>query len=82
MNHYKFFLSTPYIELTHFFLVHGKWSLWGGWSTCSETCGAGTQTRERTCDSPNPKNGGSDCAGDATGVQQCNLKECPGKQLS
>ena len=45
---------------------------WSDWSECSVTCGGGTQNR--TCDNPEPVNGGSACSGDA--VQACNTQAC------
>ena len=50
-------------------IVNGGWS---AWSTCSKTCGSGTQTR--TCTSPAPSNGGSLCVGVTS--QACNTQAC------
>jgi len=49
--------------------VDGKWS---EWSTCSATCGGGTQTR--TCTAPAPQYGGADCQGASS--QTCNTQAC------
>jgi len=56
--------------------VHGKWSIWSSWGTCSKKCGAGTQKRTRTCNNPEPKNGGDPCSGDETESKACNIKVC------
>ncbi|MBL7715265.1 MAG: hypothetical protein JNL01_07320 [Bdellovibrionales bacterium] len=52
-------------------IVNGGWSAWSGWSACSATCGIGSQSRSRTCDSPAPQNGGADCSGSDTDWQSC-----------
>ena len=41
--------------------VHGGWGEWGEWSRCSLTCGLGKKTRERMCNKPVPKYGGTPC---------------------
>lgn len=50
--------------------VNGGWS---DWSTCSASCGGGTQTR--TCTNPAPAYGGASCYGATS--QQCNTHACP-----
>jgi len=51
-------------------------SAWGSWSTCSVSCGSGTQTRDRVM-SP-AHNGGAHCADETTHqTQQCDLAPCP-----
>ena len=50
--------------------VNGGWS---GWSSCSVTCGGGTQTR--TCTNPRPANGGANCSGASS--RACNTQACP-----
>jgi hypothetical protein len=47
---------------------------WTDWSTCSATCGGGTQTR--TCTNPAPQFGGANCIGDTS--QSCNTQACAG----
>jgi hypothetical protein len=55
---------------------------WGSWpsansATCSASCGAGTKTLTRPCDSPAPANGGAPCSGAATKQVACNHGNCP-----
>ncbi|XP_036351171.2 hemicentin-1 [Ochotona princeps] len=57
--------------------VHGAWSPWQPWGTCSSSCGKGTQTRSRLCDSPPPAFSGSPCDGAETQLQVCRERPCP-----
>lgn len=45
---------------------------WSAWSSCSLSCGGGTQTR--TCTNPAPENGGAQCTGSSS--QSCNTQSC------
>ena len=57
------------------------WESWSSWSTCSITCGTGTQFRIRRIQS-HEENGGT-CTGDVTEVSQVNCGTCPaGKKLT
>jgi len=56
-------------------LVNGGWT---DWSTCSVTCGGGTQTR--TCTNPAPYCGGADCTGASS--QSCNTQVCPWQNIT
>ena len=56
--------------------VNGDWSSWGDWSSCSVSCGGGTQTRSRTCSNPSATYGGSDCSGSTSDSQSCNTDNC------
>ncbi len=49
--------------------VNGGWS---SWSSCSLSCGGGTQTR--TCTNPAPSGGGASCSGASS--QACNTQAC------
>ena len=60
-----------------FVSVHGGWGDWSDWSECSVTCGGGTRTRARRCDSPSPNDFGESCTGDDTGTGDCNTDNCP-----
>ena len=57
--------------------VDGVWSTWTAWEVCSATCGSGTQSRTRTCDNPQPSNGGNECDGQASDTQSCPGVACP-----
>ncbi|XP_036128071.1 hemicentin-1 [Molossus molossus] len=57
--------------------VHGAWSPWQPWGTCSRSCGKGTQTRTRLCSNPPPSFDGSYCDGAETQMQVCNERHCP-----
>lgn len=57
--------------------MHGGWGNWGGWSNCPVSCGGGSQSRSRLCNSPTPAHGGRDCNGSNSEQQQCNTHPCP-----
>ncbi|XP_068397521.1 hemicentin-1 isoform X4 [Eschrichtius robustus] len=57
--------------------VHGAWSTWQPWGTCSISCGKGTQTRTRLCNNPPPSFDGSYCDGAETQMQVCHERHCP-----
>ncbi|CAF0913672.1 unnamed protein product [Adineta ricciae] len=52
--------------------VDGGWGSWTSWTNCSSTsCASGSRYRFRTCDSPQPSNGGQLCAGNAMETTIC-----------
>ena len=57
--------------------VHGNWSDWTPFGTCSKTCGGGTKNRFRTCTNPAPKHSGRDCEGSIMDSTECNTHPCP-----
>jgi hypothetical protein len=61
---------------THACPVNGGWSGYS-YAACSKSCGTGTQTLTRSCNSPSVANGGANCAGSATSSQNCNTHACP-----
>ena len=61
--------------------VDGQWSLWNAWGACSKTCGGGTKTRHRRCDSPSPYGSGQNCVGNPTESIRCNTKLCPPRKI-
>ena len=50
------------------------WNNWGSWR-CSVTCGFGTRTRTRTCNTINS----IPCEGTNIESDTCNPRSCPGK---
>ena len=61
-----------------FSTVNGGWNDWGGYGSCTVTCGNGTSTRSRTCNNPTPSAGGKVCEGKQTDTRVCKLNTCPG----
>ncbi|XP_034142841.1 A disintegrin and metalloproteinase with thrombospondin motifs 16 [Esox lucius] len=57
--------------------VHGQWSEWSGWSTCSRSCQSGITYRDRNCSNPKPMYGGKFCEGSSRSYKLCNTKDCP-----
>ena len=53
-----------------------KWSDFSAWGECSQSCGSGTQVRERSI-LMLPRNGGRACRGDARQRRPCNTFKCP-----
>ena len=74
------FLFIHSFEFSHYFIiVHGFWAGWIDWSTCTVTCGGGTQFRTRTCTNPTPQYNGYQCSRDGSSDredQNCNTGEC------
>ncbi|KAK3092507.1 hypothetical protein FSP39_003791 [Pinctada imbricata] len=58
-------------------LVNGGWSSWGSYGSCSVTCGGGNQYKSRSCSSPSPRYGGSQCSGSGRKSRQCSTNPCP-----
>uniref|UniRef100_A0A7M5UY58 Uncharacterized protein n=1 Tax=Clytia hemisphaerica TaxID=252671 RepID=A0A7M5UY58_9CNID len=58
-------------------LVDGGWSSWSGFSSCTLSCGSGTQYRTRACDNPASQYGGKHCEGYEREEKSCNTNPCP-----
>ena len=53
-------------------MLTATWSAWTQWSSCSVTCGSGSQRRTRTC------LGGNSCTGSSSETRSCNTNvQCP-----
>ncbi|XP_061197855.1 SCO-spondin-like isoform X2 [Saccostrea echinata] len=57
--------------------VDGGFSQWSDWSSCSQTCGLGQRTRNRSCTNPSPMYNGRNCSGINNEREECLIKKCP-----
>uniref|UniRef100_A0A3Q0SRL3 ADAM metallopeptidase with thrombospondin type 1 motif, 13 n=1 Tax=Amphilophus citrinellus TaxID=61819 RepID=A0A3Q0SRL3_AMPCI len=62
-------------------VVHGSWSSWSEFSSCSRTCGGGVTLHTRQCNNPRPAFGGNDCEGPDIEAELCNQQPCERTQL-
>ncbi|XP_074968782.1 A disintegrin and metalloproteinase with thrombospondin motifs 13 isoform X4 [Phalacrocorax aristotelis] len=63
-------------ELNPMAVVHGQWSVWSPFSSCSRSCGGGVAIRQRFCNNPRPAFGGQECHGASIQVEMCNTQAC------
>ncbi|XP_074525816.1 A disintegrin and metalloproteinase with thrombospondin motifs 13 [Halichoeres trimaculatus] len=68
-------------ELSSSVLVHGSWSSWSEFTSCSRTCGGGVTHRTRKCNNPRPAFGGNDCEGPDIEAELCLQQPCERNQL-
>ncbi|KAM4696014.1 A disintegrin and metalloproteinase with thrombospondin motifs 13 [Rhinophrynus dorsalis] len=68
-------------ELNPVAVVHGAWSSWSSFSSCSRSCGGGIVMRKRQCNNPRPAFGGRSCEGANLQAEMCNTKSCGMTQL-
>ncbi|XP_060568737.1 A disintegrin and metalloproteinase with thrombospondin motifs adt-2-like [Ruditapes philippinarum] len=59
--------------------VHGGWSSWGKWGTCSATCDTGMRRRIRSCTKPRPERFGNHCFGNNDEAELCKVGLCTKK---
>uniref|UniRef100_A0A4W6FMU0 ADAM metallopeptidase with thrombospondin type 1 motif, 13 n=1 Tax=Lates calcarifer TaxID=8187 RepID=A0A4W6FMU0_LATCA len=69
------------VELSSSVVVHGSWSSWSEFTTCSRTCGGGVTHRTRQCNNPRPAFGGNDCQGPDIEAELCHQQPCEHTQL-
>ncbi|XP_061195956.1 thrombospondin-2-like [Saccostrea echinata] len=62
--------------------IHGGWSSWNEWGTCSKTCESGMKDRSRDCNNPSPMYGGDYCNGSSIDITLCNTNDCPSMSIS
>ncbi|XP_053390870.1 coadhesin-like, partial [Mercenaria mercenaria] len=56
--------------------VHGGWTTWSGWGSCSSTCDIGIQRRDRSCSNPYPSRFGEHCFGESRDDRVCLQSPC------
>eukprot|EP00111_Clytia_hemisphaerica_P024359 TCONS_00071884-protein len=56
--------------------INGAWGGWSEFSQCSKSCGMGSQSRSRKCNSPKEQFGGKKCVGKHTETQSCMPQMC------
>ncbi|XP_052786184.1 hemicentin-1-like [Mya arenaria] len=56
--------------------IHGGWSLWSPWGSCSVTCDVGIQRRDRSCSNPYPALNGDHCFGESRDDRICQETAC------
>lgn len=62
--------------------LHGGYTHWSDWDSCSKSCGEGMQISTRSCKNPEPANRGRDCRGPARKTRKCNMISCPGVPIN
>uniref|UniRef100_A0ABM5F5M7 A disintegrin and metalloproteinase with thrombospondin motifs 13 isoform X2 n=1 Tax=Pogona vitticeps TaxID=103695 RepID=A0ABM5F5M7_9SAUR len=56
--------------------IHGQWSSWTAFTSCSRSCGGGVTARRRQCNNPRPAFGGHPCEGKDVEAELCNTQPC------
>ncbi|XP_070614770.1 A disintegrin and metalloproteinase with thrombospondin motifs 13 isoform X1 [Erythrolamprus reginae] len=68
-------------ELSPVSMVHGQWSSWTSFTSCSRSCGGGIMLRQRQCNNPRPAFGGQACQGEALQAEMCHVQPCVKTQM-
>ncbi|KAK3601758.1 hypothetical protein CHS0354_016122 [Potamilus streckersoni] len=55
---------------------HGGWGPWRSYGRCTRPCGGGIKKSIRSCNNPEPENGGRFCVGKRIKYRHCNTKPC------
>ena len=58
------------------FAANCKWGNWTKWTSCSKSCGGGSQQRTRKV-AKYAQPGGKKCSGSKRASRSCNTKKCP-----
>lgn len=63
----------------HYCPIHGGYTMWSDFTSCSASCGGGVRNRNRTCTNPVPMYDGKNCSnlGEDFQSQECNIHPCP-----
>ena len=72
-------LATRYTIL--YFVVDCIWSPWNEWTSCSETCGDGSRSKERLVVQESANNG-TPCYGQPIKNKSCKIIDCPSMLLT
>lgn len=56
--------------------IHGGYSQWGSWQSCSKSCGGGVQYRFRSCTNPPSANKDRNCEGQRYESRGCGIRRC------
>ena len=72
-----YFVSCICLTINFIVALVCTWGPWGGWSSCSKTCGVGRRNRRRFL----TRNSSRSCKGTSqTQTAICNTRRCPGEK--